>query len=140
MNFRSFMIFTFLLITLYSAIFYAIDYNSIQLTFSSVTWNITIQYITAQTNHLLNHLGSISFGFGYILYGVYPLIWILELIYQILVFLFNILSSIFNFLILPFTILPYPINIAIPSIYYSILSIYIITSIRILSSGIGDSE
>ena len=140
MNFRSFMIFTFLLITLYSAIFYAIDYNSIQITFSSVTWNITIQYITSQTNQLLNHIGFISFGFGFILYALYPLIWILELVYQILLFLFNILSSIFNFLILPFTILPYPINIAIPSIYYSILAIYIITSIRILSSGIGDSE
>ena len=134
------MIFTFLLITIYSAIFYAIDYNSIQVTFSTVSWNITVPYITAQTNHLLDHIGFISFGFGFILYAFYPLIWILELVYQILIFLFNILSSIFNFLTLPFTILPYPVNIAIPSIYYTILSIYIITSLRILSSGIGDNE
>jgi len=138
MNLRKYFTFIFFLVFLYDLIYYMFFFNEIYNAFSIINMNLLNP--TYAFNEAKNSLSSISLnplflGFTSLILPFYAFF---QFIYNILDFFYSIIAVFVNILTTPFSIFPYPINILFPVIFYMILAIYLLTSIRILESGLSN--
>ena len=138
MNLRKYFTFIFFLVFLYDLIYYMFFFNEIYNAFSIINMNLLNP--TYAFNEAKNSLSSISLnplflGFTSLILPFYAFF---QFIYNILDFFYSIIAVFINILTTPFSIFPYPINILFPVIFYMVLAIYLLTSIRILESGLSN--
>ena len=138
MNLRKYFIFVFFLIFLYDLIYYMFFFNEIYNAFSIINMNLLNPgYAFNQAEHNLESisLNPLFLGFTSLILPFYTFF---QFIYNILDFFYTVITVFINIAITPFSIFPYPINILFPVIFYMILAIYLITSIRVLESGLSN--
>jgi len=138
MNLRKYFTFIFFLVFLYDLIYYMFFFNEIYNAFSIINMNLLNP--TYAFNEAKNSLSSISLnplflGFTSLILPFYTFF---QFIYNILDFFYSVIAVFINILTTPFSIFPYPINILFPVIFYMVLAIYLLTSIRILESGLSN--
>jgi len=113
-------------------------FNEIYNAFSMI--NMSLLNPSYAFNEAKSNLASIStnplfLGFTSIILPFYSFF---QFIYNILDFFYLVIAVFINILTAPFSIFPYPINIIFPVIFYMVLAIYLLTSIRILESGLSN--
>ena len=138
MNLRKYFIFVFFLVFLYDLIYYMFFFNEIYNAFSMIQMNfLNPSYAFSEAK---SHLSSISVNpiFLGLTSIILPFYTFFQFIYNVLYFLYSIIATFINIAVTPFSIFPYPINILFPVIFYMILAIYLITSIRVLESGLSN--
>jgi len=138
MNLRKYFIFVFFLVFLYDLIYYMYFFNEIYNAFSLI--NMSLLNPGYAFNEAKSNLASIStnplfLGFTSIILPFYTFF---QFIYNVLDFFYSVIAVFINLITAPFSIFPYPINIIFPVVFYMILAIYLLTSIRILESGLSN--
>jgi len=138
MNLRKYFTFIFFLIFLYDLIYYMYFFNEIYSAFSIINMNLlnpVYAFNEAKSNLASINLNPLFLGFTSL---ILPFYLFFQFIYNVLYFIYSVIAIFINLTITPFSIFPYPINILFPVIFYMILAIYLITSIRILESGLSN--
>jgi len=138
MNLRKYFIFVFFLVFLYDLIYYMFFFNEIYNAFSIINMSLLNPgYAFNQAQHNLATISTnpLFLGFTSIILPFYSFF---QFIYNVLDFFYSIISVFINLITAPFSIFPYPINIIFPVVFYMILAIYLLTSIRILESGLSN--
>ena len=138
MNLRKYFTFVFFLVFLYDLIYYMYFFNEIYNAFSII--NMSLLNPGYAFDEAKSHLSSISvnplfLGFTSIILPFYTFF---QFIYNVLDFFYSVIAVFINLITAPFSIFPYPINIIFPVVFYMILAIYLLTSIRILESGLSN--
>ena len=138
MSLRKYFTFIFFLVFLYDLIYYMYFFNEIYNAFSMINMSLlnpSYAFNEAKSNLASISLNPIFLGFTSLILPFYSFF---QFIYNVLDFLYSVIATFINVTIIPFSIFPYPINILFPVIFYMILAIYLLTSIRILESGLSN--
>ena len=138
MNLRKYFTFIFFLVFLYDLIYYMYFFNEIYNAYSIINMNLlnpVYAFNEAEKNLSSITLNPLFSGFSSLIMPFYTFF---QFIYNVLDLLYSVIDAFINVTITPFSIFPYPINILFPAIFFMILAIYLITSIRILESGLSN--